>query len=96
LIGSEPMLAMLRATGLQVEEIDSGCCGMAGSFGYEAEHYSLSMDIGELKLFPAVRQADAGVQLAAPGVSCRAQIKDGTGATAVHPVVLLASALNSH
>lgn len=95
LVGSEPMLTLLRATGLQVEEINSGCCGMAGSFGYEAEHYSLSMDIGELKLFPAVRLAEVGVRFTAPGVSCRAQIKDGTGATAVHPVVLLASALGA-
>ena len=63
---------------------------MAGSFGYEAEHYDLSLQIGELKLFPAVRAAQAaGAQVAAPGTSCRAQIMDGTGTTAVHPIEML-------
>jgi FAD/FMN-containing dehydrogenase/Fe-S oxidoreductase len=62
-----------------VEEIPSGCCGMAGSFGYEKEHYELSMKVGELVLFPAVRKADVNTVIAAPGTSCRHQIKDGTG-----------------
>jgi Fe-S oxidoreductase len=76
-----------------VEVIPSGCCGMAGSFGYEKEHYSLSMAIGELVLFPAVRKATAATLLAAAGTSCRHQIKDGTGKIAQHPVQILCDAL---
>jgi len=76
-----------------VEEIPSGCCGMAGSFGYEKEHYDLSMKVGELVLFPAVRAAKKDTLIAAPGTSCRHQIKDGTGKIAVHPVEILWDAL---
>ncbi|MEI6240830.1 MAG: FAD-linked oxidase C-terminal domain-containing protein [Planctomycetia bacterium] len=76
-----------------VEVIPSGCCGMAGSFGYEREHFDLSMQIGELVLFPAVRAAGPEVLLAAPGTSCRHQIKDGTGREASHPVEILHAAL---
>lgn len=79
--------------GHTVTEIRSGCCGMAGSFGYEKEHYDLSMAIGELMLFPTVRQADSQTVVAAPGTSCRHHIKDGTGRTAVHPVEVLYDAL---
>jgi Fe-S oxidoreductase len=93
LVGSEPLQAMLRAAGAPIEEVDSGCCGMAGSFGYEREHYELSMQIGELKLFPAIRERSEQDRIAAPGVSCRAQIQDGTGAVAVHPILILAEAL---
>jgi Fe-S oxidoreductase len=77
----------------QVEVIPSGCCGMAGSFGYEQEHYALSMQVGELVLFPAVRQAPADALIAAPGTSCRHQIADGTGRRALHPVEVLYDAL---
>ena len=76
-----------------VEPIPSGCCGMAGSFGYEREHFDVSMRIGELVLFPAVRTAADDVVIAAPGTSCRHQIKDGTGRTALHPVEILHAAL---
>ncbi len=76
-----------------VETIPSGCCGMAGSFGYEKEHYDLSMKIGELVLFPAVRNKATDVIIAAPGTSCRHQIKDGTGVKAKHPVEILWEAL---
>jgi Fe-S oxidoreductase len=76
-----------------VETIPSGCCGMAGSFGYEREHFELSMQIGELVLFPAVRGAADDVLIAAPGTSCRHQIKDGTGRTALHPLEILHAAL---
>ena len=76
-----------------VEIIPSGCCGMAGSFGYEREHFDVSMQIGELVLFPAVRAAAADTLLAAPGTSCRHQIHDGTGRTALHPVEILHAAL---
>lgn len=77
----------------RVETIPSGCCGMAGSFGYEKEHYSLSMQIGELVLLPAVRQQPDEILIAAPGTSCRHQIKDGTGKKAYHPVEILYDAL---
>jgi len=76
-----------------VKEIPSGCCGMAGSFGYEKEHYDLSMKIGELVLFPAVREAEEQTLISAPGTSCRHQIKDGTGKKALHPVEVLYEAL---
>lgn len=72
-----------------VEIIPSGCCGMAGSFGYEKEHYALSMQIGEMVLFPAVRDAAEDTLIAAPGTSCRHQIADGTGKKAKHPVEVL-------
>jgi Fe-S oxidoreductase len=76
-----------------VEVIPSGCCGMAGSFGYEKEHYDLSMKIGELVLFPTVRKQPEEVIIAAPGTSCRHQIHDGTGRKALHPVEILWQAL---
>ncbi len=76
-----------------VDVIPSGCCGMAGSFGYEAEHYEVSMKIGEMVLFPTVRKAGQQSMIAAPGTSCRAQILDGTGREALHPVEVLHAAL---
>jgi FAD/FMN-containing dehydrogenase/Fe-S oxidoreductase len=76
-----------------VETIPSGCCGMAGSFGYEKEHYELSMKIGELVLLPAVRSQAEDVIIAAPGTSCRHQIKDGTGRKALHTIEVLYDAL---
>ena len=76
-----------------VETIPSGCCGMAGSFGYEKEHYDISMKIGELVLFPTVRKQTDDVIIAAPGTSCRHQVKDGTGKHAKHPVEILYEAL---
>lgn len=76
-----------------VQLIPSGCCGMAGSFGYETEHYELSMQIGELVLFPTVRQQPDEVIIAAPGTSCRHQIKDGTARKAKHPAEILFEAL---
>lgn len=78
----------------KVQLIPSGCCGMAGSFGYEEEHYDVSMQIGELVLFPTVRQQPENVIIAAPGTSCRHQIKDGTGRKAKHPIEILWEALN--
>jgi FAD/FMN-containing dehydrogenase/Fe-S oxidoreductase len=73
--------------------ISSGCCGMAGSFGYEKEHYEVSMKIGSLKLFPSVKKAGNETIIAANGTSCRHQIFDGTGKQAVHPVTVLKNAL---
>jgi FAD/FMN-containing dehydrogenase/Fe-S oxidoreductase len=79
--------------GHKVELIPSGCCGMAGSFGYEEEHFAVSQQIGELILLPTVRNAPADTLIAAPGTSCRHQIMDGTGRTALHPVEILHAAL---
>ncbi len=99
LVGVEKTADCLRLTGATVHVIPSGCCGMAGSFGYEKEHYQTSMAIGEMILFPTIRQAvsvDSGqctmhdkVVVCAPGTSCRQQIKDGTGVTALHPIEVL-------
>ncbi len=77
----------------KVDEIKSGCCGMAGSFGYEKEHYEVSMKVGELVLFPEIRKTSEEIIIAAPGTSCRHQIKDGTGRKAFHPIEVLFDAL---
>jgi FAD/FMN-containing dehydrogenase/Fe-S oxidoreductase len=79
--------------GYKVETIPSGCCGMAGSFGFEKEHYELSMQIAELVLLPTVRKQDADTLIAAPGTSCRHQIKDGTDRKALHTIEILYQAL---
>ena len=73
----------------KVNEIPSGCCGMAGSFGYEKEHFDISMKVGELVLFPSIRKAPNDTLIAAPGTSCRHQIKDGVGQKALHPIEIL-------
>ncbi|MCB0432763.1 MAG: hypothetical protein KDD18_07045 [Mangrovimonas sp.] len=73
--------------------IPSGCCGMAGSFGFEKEHYEISMQVGEQTLFPAIRKAHEEVVISANGTSCRHQIKDGTGKVAKHPITILKDAL---
>ncbi|MBM1107230.1 FAD-binding protein [Aurantibacter crassamenti] len=77
----------------KVSIISSGCCGMAGSFGYEKEHYETSMKVGELKLFPAIRKSEADVIIAANGTSCRHQIYDGTKRKALHPITIFKNAL---
>ena len=96
LVGTEKTVAALKLLqGARVHVIPSGCCGMAGSFGYEKEHYQTSLAIGEMVLFPAIRKAVAhadGVTpciVSAPGTSCRQQILDGTGVHAVHPIEIL-------
>ena len=89
-----PTVKMLELpAGHKVSIIPSGCCGMAGSFGYEEEHFQISQQIGELVLFPAVRSAPEDTLIAAPGTSCRHQVKDATGRTALHPVEILHAAL---
>lgn len=94
LVSLDPTIRMLSLpVNHVVKVIPSGCCGMAGSFGYEAEHYDVSMKIGELVLFPAVRGQAEDVQIAAPGTSCRHQIHDGTGRKALHPLEILRAAL---
>lgn len=85
------MLAL--PTNHKIEEIKSGCCGMAGSFGYEKEHYDLSMKVGELVLFPELNKTAKEILISAPGTSCRHQIKDGTGKTAFHPIEIMFNAL---
>lgn len=80
-------------SGYKVREIPSGCCGMAGSFGYEKEHFELSNKIGEMILFPEIRDTGKNTIIAAPGTSCRHHIKDGTGRSAKHPVEILYEAL---
>jgi Fe-S oxidoreductase len=82
-----------RIPGAEVVELDAGCCGMAGSFGFESEHYDLSMRIGETRLFPALRREGADTLVAATGVSCRQQITHGVGRAALHPVQLARQAL---
>jgi Fe-S oxidoreductase len=72
-----------------VRTIPSGCCGMAGSFGYEAEHYDISQRIGSLVLFPTVEKAPVQTIISAPGTSCRHQIKDGTGRVPKHPIEVM-------
>jgi Fe-S oxidoreductase len=93
-MGTATSMAALRlASGYQVELINAGCCGMAGSFGYEKEHYDISMKIGEEALFPAIRAKDNDWEIAVMGVSCRQQVEDGTGRKARHLVEVLADAL---
>jgi FAD/FMN-containing dehydrogenase/Fe-S oxidoreductase len=84
---------LARVPGLDVAAIESGCCGMAGAFGYHAEHLDISMRMGELDLLPAVRDQDDDTLIVAPGTSCRAQILDGTGRVALHPAEVLRGAL---
>ncbi|HLS28891.1 MAG TPA: FAD-linked oxidase C-terminal domain-containing protein [Opitutales bacterium] len=94
LASQTPTVKMLQLPkGHKVRLIPSGCCGMAGSFGYEAEHYELSMQIGELVLFPRVRDTPTEVTIASAGTSCRHQILDGTGRESLHPVQILREAL---
>ena len=96
LVGTEKTVAALKLLqGAKVHVIPSGCCGMAGSFGYEKEHYKTSLAIGEMVLFPTIRKAMSNTDrvvpciVSAPGTSCRQQILDGTGVHAVHPIEIL-------
>ncbi len=91
---SVPVIEALSIpSGYKVKEIPSGCCGMAGAFGYEKEHYDLSQKVGEMVLFPDVRAASEKTIVVAPGTSCRHHIKDGTGRKALHPAEVLWNAL---
>lgn len=94
LASMDPTVKMLSIPeNFKVDLIKSGCCGMAGSFGYEKEHYEVSMKVGELILFPEVRKAAEDTIIAAPGTSCRHQIRNGTGRNAFHPIEVLFDAL---
>ncbi len=94
LVGTAPTIAMLKAAGFEVSEADSGCCGMAGSFGFEKEHYDLSAKIGSRRLVPAVKGVGPEVEIVAPGISCRQQIEHLAGRKAKHPAELLWEGLN--
>ena len=108
LVGIEKTVSVFRQLlkFAKVNVIPSGCCGMAGSFGYEKEHYKTSLEIGEMVLFPTIREAqrtklvdyhsDAPMFVAAPGTSCRQQILDGTGVKAVHPIEILYKYIQSY
>ena len=89
LVGTVPTVALLKGAGFEVSEVDSGCCGMAGSFGFEKEHYDLSLTIGNRRLAPAVKSASAEVEIVAPGISCRQQIEHLTGRKAKHTAEVL-------
>jgi Fe-S oxidoreductase len=90
LVGTEAALRSLRLVpGAEVQALDSGCCGMAGAFGFEKEHYDLSMQIGERVLFPAVRN-NPGATVVVMGVSCRQQVEQGTGVRPLHLAEFLA------
>ena len=94
LVGTRPSHRILTLPPqYTVAEVDSGCCGMAGSFGYEAEHYDISIKMAERRLLPAVREAEAETLIVAAGVSCRHQIKHGTGRQALHPAEVLRQAV---
>jgi FAD/FMN-containing dehydrogenase/Fe-S oxidoreductase len=94
LVGTGPTERALALADAEVETVDSGCCGMAGLFGYERKHYEVSMKMGERRLFPAVRETWESV-VVAPGTSCRQQIQDGTGRVALHPAEYLARLLEA-
>ena len=93
MVGTAPTVAALAWAGYAVTEVDSGCCGMAGSFGFEREHYDLSVALGNRRLAPAVKAAPADTTVVAPGISCRQQIEHLAGRRAKHPAEALADAL---
>jgi FAD/FMN-containing dehydrogenase/Fe-S oxidoreductase len=94
LVGTAPTVAALRWAGFEVQEIDSGCCGMAGSFGFEREHYDISVALGNRRLAPAVKAAPADTEIVAPGISCRQQIQHLAGRRAKHPAEVLHETLS--
>jgi FAD/FMN-containing dehydrogenase/Fe-S oxidoreductase len=93
LVGTAPTVAALGWAGFEVTEVDSGCCGMAGSFGFEKEHYEISVTLGNRRLAPAVKAAPADTEVVAPGISCRQQIQHLTGRRAKHPAEVLRDSL---
>jgi Fe-S oxidoreductase len=93
IVGTAPTVAALRWAGYEVSEVDSGCCGMAGSFGFEREHYDVSVALGNRRLAPAVKAAPADTEVVAPGISCRQQVAHLAGRRALHPAEALRRAL---
>jgi len=94
MVGTRLAVGVLRAAGFEVEEVDSGCCGMAGSFGFEREHYEISVALGNRRLAPAVKAAPAETEIVAPGISCRQQIHHLAGRRAKHPAEVLREVLS--
>ncbi len=90
------MALLAKIPGASVVDLDAGCCGMAGSFGYSAEHYDVSVTIANRKLLPAAKGLQAGEVLAAPGTSCRHQVADLSGTTALHPAILIRDLLEKN
>jgi Fe-S oxidoreductase len=95
LVGTAPTVAALTWAGYDVSEVDSGCCGMAGSFGFEKEHYDISVTLGTRRLAPAVQAASADTEIVAPGISCRQQIEHLSGRRPRHPAQLLRDSLDT-
>ena len=95
LVGTAPTVEALAWAGYEVSEVDSGCCGMAGSFGFEKEHYDISVALGGRRLAPAVQAAPAETEIVAPGISCRQQIEHLSGRRARHPAQLLRDSLDT-
>jgi Fe-S oxidoreductase len=94
LVGTNPSKrALTLPPGYTVDEVDSGCCGMAGAFGYEVEHYDISMAMAERRLLPAVREQSEDTLIAVAGASCRQQVKHGTGRQSLHPAEILRGAM---
>src|SRR5262249_23943692 len=93
LVGTAPTVAALGWAGFEVTEVDSGCCGMGGSFGFETEHYDISVTLGNRRLAQAVKAASADTAVVAPGISCRQQIQHLTGRRAKHPAEVLRDSL---
>ena len=93
LVGMEPVMDVLTKVGYRADNLPTGCCGMAGSFGYESEHYEVSQQIGELVLFPRLRNTPADTDVCAHGFSCRHQIADGVGRRAMHTAELVRNAM---
>jgi FAD/FMN-containing dehydrogenase/Fe-S oxidoreductase len=93
LVGTGPTVQALRWAGYVVTEVDSGCCGMAGSFGFEREHYDISVTLGNRRLAPAVKGVDGDTEVVAPGISCRQQVEHLTGRRARHPAEVVREAL---
>jgi FAD/FMN-containing dehydrogenase/Fe-S oxidoreductase len=93
MVGTAPTVAVLQWANFEVSEVDAGCCGMAGSFGFEKEHYDLSVNLGQRRLAPAVAAQPASTEIVAPGISCRQQIAHLTGRHAKHPAEVLREAL---
>ena len=95
-MGVPASITLLKNAGYSVQTIDSGCCGMAGAFGYEKEHYEFSLRVAEYALFPAIRKAlkvNNSVVVCTPGISCHSQIQDGIGITPYHPIQLIENRL---
>jgi Fe-S oxidoreductase len=93
LVGTEPLVSFLKKLGGEVSLVESGCCGMAGSFGYEKEHFEISLQMAERRLAPAAREAPESTTVVAPGTSCRHQIHDTAGRRALHPAEVAARAM---